>query len=69
MSDGDHNKIVVGKEVSWFWKSRRTIFWWCASAPLLLIFLQADGYRNEELRMLALSGFFICLALSCDKKR
>jgi hypothetical protein len=67
MSDGDHNKIVVGKEVSWFWKSRRRAYWWCASAPLLAIFLDRSG--SFALQMLALSGFFICLALSCDKKR
>jgi len=67
LSDGDHNKIVVGKKMWWLGKSPRSFLWWGASAPLLAIFLDRSG--SFALQMLALSGFFICLALSCDRKR
>jgi hypothetical protein len=67
MSSDDHNKIVVGKKMRWIGKSPRSFLWWCASAPLLAIFLDRSG--DFALQMLALSGFFICLALSCDRKR
>jgi len=68
MSDGDHDKIVVGGKMWWLGKSRRTLLWWCASVPLLLLYTEGGSLFYDS-NLFALSGFFICLALSCDRKR
>ena len=68
MSSGDHTKVVYGPVLSWLWESRRTLLWWCASVPLLLLYTEGGSLFYDS-NLFALSGFFICLALSCDRKR